>query len=192
MKKVFAMAVTLALCACQTPVPEQERTISVEGPKYLLNVARIDVVDDFPAAYHSRTELKPGNDASLAKVMHDWVGTRLVARGADKSMEVRITQAAITKKDLPKQKTGLEGLFTKEQTEEYNGQLAVELKIYSPERTLPVAHAEIAAELTRTLREDATLEDRKALYHNMVADIMHEMDGSLDRNIHNYLGSYLQ
>lgn len=191
MKKIVCLsAMLLLLASCQHSVPQEVKTFSDEGPAYRLNVARVEVVDDYDPAPKQRTEYAFGR--SLGKAMHQWADKRLVAVGTEKVLEVHITNASIRKKELPKQKAGVEGWFTKEQTEEYTGTLAVELKLYSPERTLPVAHAEVSAELTRTLREDASLEDRKVLNRSMTAEIMNEIDGALDRNIHGYFSNYLQ
>ncbi len=117
----------------------------------------------------------------LGKEMHKWADARLSAGGTTNTLEVRITDAAITKKALAKQKTGIEGFFTKEQTEELSGRLAVDLKLYSPERTLPVAFSQVSAELSRTVREDASLEERKAIHRQIVSEIMQEVDKMLDR-----------
>lgn len=185
---LLAMLMTM-LAACTHELPPQTQPVSVEGPLYRFNVARVDVIDDFNATPRARTDFKP--DITPAQAMHQWADRRLSAAGQQNVLEVHITRASITKRELGKQKTGLEGFFTKEQTEEYDGKLAVELKLYTPERTLPVAHAEMVAEMSRTLREDATLLDRKALYNSLTAELMEEMNKALDRNIRSYFSNHL-
>lgn len=191
MKKLLVFLLCAGLMACQrAPLVANTQPFDVEGPKYRFNVSRVEVVDDFEKALRSRREVKP--DVSLAETMHKWSDERLVAVGSENVLEVHITDADIAKKDVPKQKTGVEGFFTKEQTESYEGKLSVELKLYTPERSLPMAHAEISAEASRSLREDANVEDRKRIYRAMTAELMKQMDEALDRNIRQYFSAYLQ
>lgn len=188
-KILFAFAV-LALASCQHEIPQEVKPLSFEGPTYRFNVSRVDVVDDFTPALHSpRTEYS--GSASLSEAMHKWAAIRLTHGGSSNILEVHITDASIAKKNLPKQKSGIEGYFTKEQTEEYEGKLSVELRVYTPDRTLPMAHSEIKAQQSHTLSEDATLQDRKAIYRRITAEIMEEVDKILDHNIHAYFANYL-
>ncbi len=185
MKKIVFLMLALTLAACTTHhVPPPPKPLSYTGQNYRLNVGKITVFDDYDSSDQNISY-------ALGKEMHKWSQARLSAQGADKSMEVHITEAGIAKKVLPKQKSGVEGFFTKEQTEELSGRLAVDLKLYSPEKTLPVAFAQASVELSRTVREDASLEDRKAIHRQIVSEIMQEMDVMLDEKLRTYFSQYL-
>ena len=191
MKKYALLLTVFMLAGCHPQdVVAPVKSYKVEGQPYRFKVARVAVIDDFNTKPRLRTDVKP--EQTLAQVMHEWSDKRLVAAGRENVLEVHLTDADIAKKELPKEKSGLEGLFTKEQTEQYDGKLSVELKLYTPERTLPIAHAEISAELSRSLREDANMQDRKRLYRAMTAELMEQMDEALGRNIQQYFTTYLQ
>lgn len=185
MKKIVFLMLAFTLAACNShEVPPPQKPLNYTGQNYRLNVGKITVFDDYDSADQNTSYV-------LGKEMHKWAQARLSAQGTDKSMEVRITEAGITKKALPKQKTGVEGFFTKEQTEELSGRLAVDLKLYSPEKTLPVAFAQASVELSRTVREDASLEERKAIHRQIVGEIMQEIDKMLDEKMRTYFSQYL-
>jgi hypothetical protein len=186
MRKLCAVLLVVCLAACSHHIePAPVKPVTFSGPAYQLDVAKITVIEDFDRSDTSRSY-------ALAREIYKWVEARLAAAGSDKILEVHVTDASIAKKSLPKQKTGITGLFTKEQTEELSGRLAVDLKLYSPEKTLPIAFAQVSAELSRTVREDASLEDRKAVHRKIVAEIMKEVDGMLDEKIRTYFSKYLR
>lgn len=185
MKKIVFLMLTLTLAGCTSHyVPPPQKPLSYTGHTYRMNVAKVNVIDDYDSTDQNTSYV-------LGKEIHKWAQARLSANGADKTLEVRITEAGIAKKELPKQKSGVEGFFTKEQTEELSGRLAVDLKLYSPEKTLPVAFAQISAELSRTVREDASLEERKAIHRQIVAEIMQEVDKMLEDKLRTYFTQYL-
>lgn len=185
MKKIVIMMITFALAACTSHyVPPPQKPLTYTGQTYRLNVGNITVFDDYDSTDQNTSYV-------LGKEMHKWSQARLSAQGADKRMEVRITEAGITKKALPKQKSGVEGFFTKEQTEELSGRLSVDMKLYSPEKTLPVAFAQASVELSRTVREDASLEERKAVHRQIVSEIMQEIDKLLEEKLRTYFSQYL-
>jgi len=126
--RALIIAVTLLLlaaCDHEPPAPPQQLTFT--GSQLRLNVARVDVVDDYKAPLHA-PNIEHLVDIPPAQAVRQWAGARLAAAGSTGSLEVDIKDAGIVKKDLPKQKSGVEGWFTKEQTEEYDGTLAVDLK----------------------------------------------------------------
>jgi len=188
MRPLF-IAALLLLAACQSTPLVPQADIPYAGTPYALNVASITVVEDYvsPKRLPNVEQLA---DVRPDDAMREWVKNRLVAAGKQYTLEVDIVDASVIRKDLLKQKTGIEGWFTKEQTEQYDGNLQVTLKIYG-NRILPVAHAEASAHQTLTLREDATLADRKALYHEMTANLIRAISLELDKNIRQYFSRYL-
>jgi hypothetical protein len=191
MRFLYSALVVLALAACsETPPPAPLEPLQFNSPTYTLNVATITVAQD----YHSPR--RPPNveylsDITPTQAVKQWAATRLVAAGHQNSFEVDIKDAAIVKTELPKQKTGIVGMFTTEQTEQYDGTLTVELRIYSPQSVLAVAHAEVTVQQRLTLPENTTPIDRQRLYHQMTLDLMKALEAEIDANIRQHLSSYL-
>ena len=187
----FAALAILMLTACQeAPPAPQRQTLELNGPAYTLNVATITVAQDY------KSSKRPPNvellaDISPAQAMKQWAGTRLVAAGHENSLELSITDASIVRHDLPKQKSGIEGMLTNEQTEQYTGTLAIDIKIYNPLKTLPVAHLNAKAERSVTLSKNAAPVDRERAYHNITVELMKAIEPEIDSNIRQYLGHYL-
>jgi hypothetical protein len=190
MRNIILAAVLLLLAACEHKLPPKPAELNFAGPPYTLNVSSIRMAEDYvPRKLPPHVEYL--FDVPPAEAIQQWVKARLVATGQKGYLEVDIRDASVIRKDLPKKETGLAGLFTKEQTEEYDGKLDMTLKIYNGHKLLPVANVHVTAQRTQTLREDATAEDRKALYRQMTADLMNDLTAELDKNIRQYFANYL-
>ncbi len=185
------LAALFILAACQSvpPVPPAE-PLDISGTPYQLKVASIQVSKDYVSP-HGPANVEYLADVPPAQAMKQWIAHRLVAAGQEGSLEITIKDASIVKKDLPKQKTGVEGFFTKEQTEEFDGTLIVEMKLYSGHRVLPAAHIEASAYEAQTIREDADIPQRKAVYQRITAELIKQVNTQLDNNIRQYFANYV-
>ncbi len=191
MRKILLLVSALLLAACQsTPVQPPVEPIKFISAPYALKVATINITEDFTTTHHT-PHVEYQFETPPDQAMKDWATSRLVAAGQQNRLEVDIIDASVIRTNIPKQKTGIEGFFTKEQTEEYEGTLEVTLKIYDNRKILPVANAHVTAHQTLTLREDANLLDRKALYQQMTFNLMQQIDTELDKNIRQYFANYL-
>jgi hypothetical protein len=95
----------------------------------------------------------------------------------------------VTETDL-KRETGLTALMTKEQAERYDARIAVELRIYNSLDEV-VGKADAEAVRTRSIAEDATINDREQLWYDMTKDLMTELDRQLDKTIKSVLSPYV-
>jgi hypothetical protein len=189
--RIIVAALALSLLACCTEQPSMPLTpLDVGGPAFRLNVATINITHDYipPRRAPNVDHLA---DITPTDAVKKWVGERLQPAGHINSLEVDIKDASIVRKDLPRQTTGIVGAFTTEQTEEYDGTLEVEIKLYSPQSLLAVAHLDVAAHQTLTLPDNATPIDREHVYHQMTVDLMNALKPQLDDNIRRYFGNYI-
>lgn len=189
--RVVAFLVSLILLtACEHTMPEPRAELNFTGSPYRFNVERVDIDEDYVAA-RRLPHVDHLADISPSQAVRQWVGQMIAAEGKAGRLEINIKDASVVKKSLPKQKQGIEGWLTKEQTEEYDGTLEVEVKLYSPRKILPVARAEAVAHVSHTLREDATLLDRKNMYHQMTVELMQSLQMEMDKNLRLYFANYL-
>ncbi len=189
MRKTIIALMLLATACTQTYVPEKPE-IDVSGTPYLLKVEKFSVVDEYiPSNVPPNVEKLA--DISPTDLIKKWANARIVAAGQTGYAELVIKDAHIIKKDLGKKKTGVEGYFAKEQTEEYNGGLEVELKVYDGKKTMPVATLHTSSKNTRTLREDANIIDHNKLYHEMSVELLRLIEPELERNIREHFYNYL-
>jgi len=191
-KTIFTVMVLCMglVSACEQTYVPQKPQINFGGTPYVLNVATINIVED----YRSSKELPNVEklaDITPAEAVRQWAAARLVAGGKTGYAEVVIDDAHIIRKELPKQKTGIEGYFTSEQTEEYDGALEVEIKIYDERHTLPVASIHVTSGSSRTIGENATLVDRSNTYHDISVELIKLLETELDKNIRQHFTNYI-
>ena len=181
---------SIALIGCQqTYIPESPQ-LAFTGSPYILNVETLNIIDDFQSS-KTPPHVELLSDISPADGIKQWAAAKLLARGSSGYAELVVRDAHIIKKDIPKEKSGLEGYFTNEQTEQYNGLVEVEIKIYDGKKILPVASIHVSAQNARTLAENATIEDHKKLYHEMSVELVKLLVKQLDQNIQEHLNNYL-
>ena len=185
-------AVVLALSACETPPPMKTYppiSFKNEAP-IRLNVDEITVVQDYtpPGVAPNVDQLFPVSPVETAL---RWGKERLVAAGTGTGnrAEYIVHDASVTETAL-KRETGLTALMTKEQAERYDARIAVELRILNSLDQV-VGKADAEAVRTRSLAEDATINDRDQLWYDMTKDLMTELDRQLDKTIKSVLSPYV-
>ncbi|HEU5047795.1 MAG TPA: hypothetical protein VFT64_08135 [Rickettsiales bacterium] len=178
------------LSACNdTAVPYKE-PVSFAGEQYTLNVAGVNVVDEYQSSKElPNVELL--SDITPAQAMRQWSDERLVAKGNTGRAEVVIKDAHIVQKSLPKKKSGVEGYFTTEQTQELNGRLEVEIKIYDGISALPLAMVQASSESSMTLPENATIMDRNKAYHAITVELVHRIEPPVVQGIQGHFGKFM-
>lgn len=187
---VLLLSVTL-LTGCMTPPPENnfpELTWTHKKP-YFLAVSEVVIEQQ----YRTRSQLPNMEErAPLApvKAAADWAADRLQAVGSGGRARFIILDGSILRNDL-KTKGGLTGLFTNDQSRQYDGRIAVELIITDAQgNTTGQVWAE--ARHSRSIAENATLNQRDRTLFRMVEQIMRNLDAELDKEIPRYLGASLR
>lgn len=193
MRKIAALAVMVllgTLSACNDTDVPQTRSVSFPGQTYGLNIGRISIVDDYQSSKQPpHVELLA--DITPSQAARQWTQERLDARGNTGYAEVVIKDAHIIQKALPKQKSGVEGYFTNEQTQELDGRLEMEIKIYDGAAILPVATVRAVSENSMTLPENATIMDRKNAYYTISIGLMHRLEPALVQEIQTHFSKFL-
>lgn len=190
MPRAFYLLPLLLVTACQPATTEPLQPLEFHGPIYRVNTATIDMADDYHTS-GTPPHIEKTCDVTPADAIKRWSDARLVAAGNTGRMEVDIQEASIVRHDVPKTSSGVQGMFTTEQTEIYDGTLEVELKLYNNVRPLPIAHLHVSAHQSQTLPDDAAPIDRERLCHNMTVEMLHRLNSELDANIRAYLSNYL-
>ena len=187
---LLGLVLTAMLAACETPPPKQ-RLIELTFahlPIFSLDVARVEVVSDYASP------MKTPNVEHLfptppEKGLRRWAADRLKAGGKKGSARFVIHNAAITETALPITK-GLKGAFKKEQSERYEAVVEASLEILDA-RGFRKGFASARLTRSRTVREDATLNQREAVWFAMTEALLNDFDKELEKNIRQYLLGYL-
>lgn len=181
----------LGVTACSTPPqrhPFADLTYS-HLPPIRLDVAAVDVVSDYkpPLRAPNVEHLFPVRPADAAM---RWAKDRLVPVGTAGVARFTVLEASAVAVPLDRT-TGLQGLFTEDQSERYDAVVAVRLDLQNA-RGLRSGTVTARAKRSRTVAEDATLNEREEIWYRLTEALMNDLNAELERNIHQYLGAFLR
>lgn len=187
---LLATVLTSMLAACETP-PPKPRLVELTFahlPVLSLDVARLEVVSDYapPMKAPNVEHLFP---TPPEKGLRRWAADRLKAGGKKGSARFVIRIAAVTEVALPVTK-GLKGAFKEEQSERYEAVVEASLEILDASG-FRKGFASARVTRSRTVREDATLNDREADWLAMTEALLNDFDKEIDMNIRRYLLGFL-
>ncbi len=188
---VVAAALCAGLAACESVPPRQqfpELTFD-HLPKFNLDIARIEVARAYkaPGAKPNVEHLFPVEPAAI---IERWARQRLRAVGAGGSARATVVNAAVVEVPL-KRTTGLEGAFTTDQSERYVGVLEMKIELAASGGR---ARAQVTArtELSRTVPENISLNDREKLWFRMTEEMANTLNVLLEREIKKHFKAYLR
>ena len=187
---------SLAVClvgmaSCTLPVerPDFPELTWTHLPPITLDVAEIEIIDATqPTGASPHVEhLFP---LSPAKAAERWARDRLRAGGTANRARFIIQRADVVEVGL-RQTEGISGVFTKDQSERYDAELAVLIEIRSDPGPLL---GQVTAELrkSRTVREDASLNERESIWFAITDDLTKLLNAEMERTMPQYLGRWIQ
>lgn len=173
-------------CATPAPAPAPQLGYAHLGP-IRLDVAGIEIVDAYlPPLREPHVEHE--FPVSPAEALLRWAQDRLVAAGRERRARFVIRDAAVREVRLPRKK-GLRALLTTDQSERYDGRVAVALEIRSG-RNFRDAIVEAVAERSRSVPEDASVEERERVFLQITEDLVASLNGEIEKQIAAHLAAY--
>ena len=188
MPAVF-LAVAL-LAACETPPPVDklpELTHAHPGP-FRFNAGAMQVVPGYIPPIEAPHVDHPLPSPPL-EALRQWAGARLFVGGGKGLVRFTIANAAVTETAL-KVKKGLQGAFHKEQSERYDAIIEASLEMLD-DRGFRLGFASARVSRSTTVREDATLNERRRVQFELIEALMKDFNAEIERNIRRYLGKWL-
>ncbi len=185
---VFLLVVFLA--ACETPVVTQTLPELTYGH---LSQFTLDVADIAVAAKYLPPMKAPNVDHLFptppGKALRRWAADRLTAGGRRGSARFVIIDARVTETALKVDKS-FTGAFTKQQTRRYDATVEVSLEVLD-DRGFRKGFANARVMRSRTLGEDASINDRDRMWFDLIEALMRDFNAELEKNIRQYLSGYL-
>lgn len=185
------LGLTLTAVGCQSApkAPEYPPIRFTDGAPIRLDVARIDVVQQYrpPLAAPNVEHAFPVRPAAAVA---QWARDRLRAAGGQGRAEVVVLDASAIEVAL-KKTTGLRGALTTDQSERYDASISVEVRI-SDGGGRQRATASAKARRSRTVPEDITLNGREKLWYAMTVKLMATIDEALRRRIKQSLAEFVK
>jgi hypothetical protein len=156
---LFVVICGLGLVACQTTSPKT-------GEPFRLNVAKVEeTVIDFKGPVDHQFQITP------ERALKNWARDRVIATGAKGTAHFVIKNAAATTSKL-----------NKELSERHTVYIEAELQVMDEEGNVR-ALASALAKRTRTITEDASLNQREKLWHDITRAAMADFNGAMERAI---------
>ncbi len=181
---VFIITLFLSACSPSAQLPEPVGLAYLATKPIHLNVARVEVVKQYKS---SSTPPHVENDLPLPPVamIQQWVQDRLLPVGKTGYAVVTIEEASVIEKPL-KRTPGFKGMFTVDQSEQYDAKMSVKIEIFDDAGNAK-NFAYARAQGSRTIGENFTLGQRRKVWIVMMEKIMNNLDEELDRNVRSYL-----
>ena len=178
----------LAACTPSAKLPEPVGLAYLAQKPIRLNVARVEVVKKYRS---TSTPPHVENDFPVPPIvmLQQWVQDRLLPVGKTGYAVVTIEEASVIETPL-KGTGGFRGMFTVDQSEQYDAKMSVKIEIVDDAGN-PTGFAYARAQGSRTIAENFTLGQRRKIWIIMMEKIMNTLDEELDRNVKSYLSQYI-
>ncbi|MDX9860524.1 MAG: hypothetical protein RBS99_06360 [Rhodospirillales bacterium] len=186
---LMAGLATLALAACETPVTVQRfpGITFAHLPALGLNVGRVEIVSSVQPtmqAVQAASQFPVPPD----KAMRRWAEDRLVAKGVTNVARFTIVDASVTETPLAIE-GGVAGVFKKEQSVRYEATVAGMIEVID-DQGFRRAFASSRVGRSKTLREDASLNERDRLRFDLIEALMKDFNTEMEQDIRTHLGAF--
>ena len=187
---LVCLTLFLGACSPSAQLPPPVGLAYLANKPIRLNVARIEVVKKYQS---SSTPPHVENDFPIPPVamIQQWVQDRLLPIGKTGSGYAVVTIEEASVIEIPLKGTkGLKGMFTVDQSEQYDAKMSIKIEIFDELGTVK-NFANARAQGSRSIAENYTLGQRRQVWIIMMEKIMNNLDEELDRNVRSYLGEYI-
>ena len=116
-----------------------------------------------------------------------WATDRLKATGSQGVATVTITDASVLETALKKE-DGITGAFTTDQSERYDGTIAIKIEAMDPYGSM--AHTSGIVKRSTTVPEDISLNERSDIWYDFTEKLMRDLDQQMVSNIKTHLKGF--
>jgi hypothetical protein len=192
----LAAALLLALGACSTPPtppPPRFADIRFQDAPPIRVVASSIVFEDRANLTLSPPEVEQEMAVPPQRAMRNWVADRIQAADPTSPNHIRVViqDARIVAVPLQPSVTGFQAAFTKQQTIRYDAQVAMTLELIDA-KGITRRTASGRANLSQSIGQDATLDDRDRLLYQMAHDITATLGHTIEEQISGSFTPFLQ
>ncbi len=184
------LAAMLVLAACDTPPQLHYPEISfADRPPLRIAAASLEIVDAYspPLAPPHVEHLAP---AVPSIVFRRWAERRLIPAGGGAHLRVTIEDARIVETPLPVNETLMDNL-TVEQAARLDGYGAVSVALIGTAGD-ELARVRGEAMRSRSIPEDATINERRELMYQITESLARALDGVLEEHILRHFADWLR
>tara|TARA_R110000787_G_scaffold226512_3_gene334321 strand:- start:81680 stop:82270 length:591 start_codon:yes stop_codon:yes gene_type:complete len=181
--------IAIAVSGCASPpAPKFPDLRFTHMPKITLDVASIEIVDNFQSA--GAAHIEDRMPVSPETALRNWAQDRLEAGGVSGVAKFIINSAAVSETKLTK-KGGITGAFTTQQSHRYDADLRVELRLEGVPR-VSKAFAEANVTRSQTIGEDASINVREQMWFDLTESLMKDYDPLMSNSIRTHLSDLIR
>ena len=182
-------AALLTGCAPSAELPPPIGLNYLANKPIRLNVARVEVIKKYQSSSIA-PHVENNFPVPPVAMIQQWVQDRLLPIGKTGYAVVTIEDASVIETSL-KGTPGFKGLFTVDQSEQYDASMSVKIEIFDDLGALK-CFAYARTKGSRSVAENLTLGQRRKVWIVMMEKIMNNLDAELDLNVRKYLSTYVQ
>jgi hypothetical protein len=181
------------LAGCDTPPSRESFPKLTYGylPPYRLAVQNVEIVNAYRSPMTS-PNVEQDFPVSPAGTAAQWGRDRLIAEGGRDRAVYTVQRGDPVEVHLAQGDSGgMLSDFTESQSERYDLNIAVQLQIIDPTGRV-TASVDAKATRSRTVADDATLNERERVWFQLTEAAMKDLNASLEKSIPLYMQSYLR
>ena len=189
MKRLILITlVTLFLAACAAPSERLPDLTFKHLPPISLQVADIQIASQ---TSHGTEPPNVGHRFPVPpeRALTQWARDRLQLAGTRHTARFTILRADATETKLKKDEK-LTGLFKQQASERYDTAVEARLEIID-DRGVQRGQVTASANWNQTIREDATLADRRRIWLELVEKLMTQFNAEMERNIQRFMTEWV-
>ena len=183
------LAALLSACAPSAELPDPVGLAYLANKPIRLNIARVEVVKKYQSS-SVPPHVENNFPVPPVAMIQQWVQDRLLPVGKTGYAVVTIEDASVIETSL-KGTPGFKGMFTVDQSEQYDANMSVKIEVFDDLGTLK-SFAYARTKGSRTVGENLTLGQRRKVWIIMMEKIMNSLDAELDLNVKSYLKDYVR
>ncbi|MEQ8733983.1 MAG: hypothetical protein RIC29_03600 [Rhodospirillaceae bacterium] len=187
---LFVLGLILSACASKVPEPEYAKPTFDHLFPIPVDAERVQIDDRFDPARRSPFvgHLSP---LTFENAIQTWSAQRFRPNGTSTDrLVIVITESSIQEKDLTLD-TGISAVFKKQQAFEYTAVLDLTIQLIGPDDRVK-SEANVRTRQTRTAGEDATVSEKKAIWSEMIARLVNQMDEELRPKLRQYFSGSMR
>jgi hypothetical protein len=180
----------LGLAACESDVRVQKLpalTFSHLG-EVKINVSRLETASKYKAPL-KRPNVEHLFTAQPTTALKTWATDRLKPAGRAGMARFTVHEASVIEEKL-KMDSSFTGVFTKQQSERYTARVEATLEVFDA-RGKRLGFASANAVRSKTIREDATLNEREKIWFNLVEELVTAFDKEMTKNMKRHLVNWM-
>ncbi|MEB3701901.1 hypothetical protein Bealeia1_00970 [Candidatus Bealeia paramacronuclearis] len=188
--RIIPFALLLNLTGCSEPkMPEPMGLTYLTQAPLKVDVAHIEVVKKFKSK-NQRPHVEHEFPVPPIAMVQQWVHDRFLAVGKSGTMTVTIEDASVVEVVLKGTK-GFKGLFTIDQSERYDANVALKIEVTDDAGT-STGFTNASAKGSKSVSENMTLGQRRKVWMNLMEKVLNNLDGEVERNVQTHLGKFLK